>query len=215
MLNEFSRTELLLGREGMEALSNASVAVFGTGETGSACVEALARSGVGGLLLADPARFETIDASLTSSLETLGIPKAEAAAVRVADISRKCRTEIWTEPDALPNLSGCAYVVDALEGEEEKLRLIQYAFESGIPVLSCLDMKKRLDVTRLQVGDVSKAPGTEEFRRALRFAGIKKLKAVFSSEIPSAAGLSMPFVPEAAGLIAAGEVIKDLLKKST
>ena len=248
MKEEFCRTALLLGEDGVERLTQAKVAVFGVGGVGSYCVEALARAGVGTLILFDSDRvsISNINRQLIALHSTVGMLKTEAAARRIADINPDCRViqyPVFFLPENASeyDLSGCSYIVDAVDTVAAKLSIIQLAKEQDIPVISCMGAGNKLDPTRFEVTDIYKTsvcPLAKVMRRELKKRGIKKLKVVYSKEEPitpiedmsisckkncicppgaahkcterRAIPGSVSFVPSVAGLIIAGEVLKDL-----
>ena len=251
MLNEFSRTELLLGKDAMARLADASVIVFGIGGVGTYAVEALARSGVGRLTVVDDDKvcLTNINRQLIATHKTVGRKKVEVMAERVEDINPKCvveARECFYGPETADafNLSSYAYVVDAIDTVSSKLLLIERCKAAGVPVISCMGAGNKLDPTRLTVADIyqtSVCPLARVMRRELRARGIQSLKVVYSQEeavkpsgdmtVSCKTGCVCPpgttrkctlrrsvpgsvsFVPSVAGLIIAGEVIKDLLKK--
>lgn len=252
MLNEFSRTELLLGKEAMERMQKASVAVFGIGGVGSFCVEALARSGIGSFILIDDDKvcLTNINRQLIATRKTVGKHKVEVMKDRIQEINPRAKVEIhqtfYTEDNADKfDFSGCSYIVDAIDTVSAKLTLIQRAKAAGVPVISCMGAGNKLDPTRFEVADIyetSVCPLAKVMRHELRKRNIKSLKVVYSREVPitpmddeansckhncicppdtkrkctvrrQVPG-SISFVPSVAGLILAGEVIKDLACKS-
>lgn len=236
MEEEFCRTALLLGKDGVERLSQAKVAVFGVGGVGSYCVEALARAGIGTLILFDSDRIavSNINRQLIALHSTVGMLKTEVAARRIADINPDCHViqyPVFFLPEnaAQYDLSGCSYIVDAVDTVAAKLSIIQLAMEKDIPVISCMGAGNKLDPTRFEVADISHTsvcPLARVMRRELKKRGIEHCKVVYSQEPalspavtdeqlpdgPSRRAIpgSVSFVPSAAGLILAGEVIKDL-----
>ena len=236
MKEEFCRTALLLGKDEVERLSQAKVAVFGVGGVGSYCVEALARAGIGTLILFDSDRIavSNINRQLIALHSTVGMLKTEGAARRIADINPDCHViqyPVFFLPEnaAQYDLSGCSYIVDAVDTVAAKLSIIQLAMEKDIPVISCMGAGNKLDPTRFEVADISHTsvcPLARVMRRELKKRGIEHCKVVYSQEpalspavtdeqLPDGSSRraipgSVSFVPSAAGLILAGEVIKDL-----
>lgn len=237
MLDQFSRTELLLGRAGMERLAKARVAVFGLGGVGGYTVEALARSGVGTLDLIDSDRVSltNLNRQILATHRTLGQFKADAARERVLEIHPEAVVNVWKVfygPDTAGtfDFSRYDYVVDAIDTVTGKLTLIQEALAAGAPVISCMGAGNKLDPTAFRVADIyetSVCPLARVMRKELKKRGVRHLKVVYSQEPPmgpegslyqeSLAGEvrrqvpgSNAFVPAAAGLILAGEVLKDL-----
>lgn len=237
MRQEFSRTALLLGESALERLSRASVAVFGVGGVGSYCVEALARAGIGALDLFDndTVSVSNINRQLIALQSTVGMEKTEAAARRIADINPDCkitRHSVFFLPENADqfDFSHYDYIVDAVDTISAKLAIIQKAAACSIPVISCMGAGNKLDPTRFEVADISQTsvcPLARVMRRELKNRGITRCKVVYSKEpaiTPSPAKEDIPegssrralpgsvsFVPSVAGLILAGEVIKDLI----
>lgn len=231
MEHQFSRTEFLLGGQAMEKLYRARVAVFGLGGVGGYTVEALARSGVGALDLIDGDRVSltNLNRQILATHQTLGMMKTEAAKRRVAEINPDCDVhtyDFYYMPDTADALDFTRYdyVVDAIDTVTGKLCIIERAVECGVPVISCMGAGNKLDPTRFEVADIFKTsvcPLAKVMRRELKRRRIGRLKAVYSKEEPkpphdgqTQCGKRVPgstaFVPAAAGLILAGEVIKDL-----
>ena len=241
MINQFSRTELLVGREAMNTLQNARVAVFGVGGVGGYTVEALARSGVGALELIDndTVSLTNLNRQIIALHSTVGRAKVEVCRERILDINPECRVTIHQtfflpETSDRFDFSQYDYVVDAIDTVKGKLELALKAQEAGVPIISSMGAGNKLDPTAFEVCDISETsfcPLARVMRIECRKRGIKKLKVVYSKEqavrpfadiaaevreeddvrrdIPG----SMAFVPSVAGLIIAGEVIKELLKK--
>ena len=240
-MDPFSRTALLLGSEGMQKLKNARVAVFGLGGVGGYVVEALARSGIGALELVDhdTISITNINRQILATTKTVGKSKALAAKERVLeidpDISVTAREQFF-HPDTAGtfDFSGYSYVVDAIDTVTGKLALVTAAQAAGVPIISCMGTGNKLDPTRFQIADISKTsvcPLARIMRKECAKRGIRHLKVLYSTEdpIPSdptalsdeelpegrrALPGSVAFVPSVAGLIIAGEVIKDLLGSS-
>lgn len=236
---EFSRSALLLGGAAIERLQNCSVAVFGIGGVGSFVAEALARSGVGRLILVDndTVSLSNINRQLIATHDTLGQPKVEVMARRIRSINPRARVEtheVFYLPEQHQGLvDGCDYIVDAIDTVSGKLALVREAQEKGIPILCSMGAGNKLDPTRFEVADLfdtSVCPLCRVMRREVRRLGISHLKVVYSTEppIPPAPAQmdvcigegkrqvpgSVSFVPSVAGLILAGEVVKDLCRKS-
>lgn len=206
------------------------------GGVGSYCVEALARAGIGTLILFDSDRIavSNINRQLIALHSTVGMLKTEVAARRIADINPDCHViqyPVFFLPEnaAQYDLSGCSYIVDAVDTVAAKLSIIQLAMEKDIPVISCMGAGNKLDPTRFEVADISHTsvcPLARVMRRELKKRGIEHCKVVYSQEpalspavtdeqLPDGSSRraipgSVSFVPSAAGLILAGEVIKDL-----
>lgn len=224
---QFIRTQMLLGRKGIERLSNCSVAVFGVGGVGSFAVEALARAGIGHLRLID---FDVVDiTNLNRQLHalhtTIGQPKAVLMADRVKLINPRINVEAVVEKVTPENvggyLDGMDYIVDAIDMVSAKVALLETCYRRQIPVISSMGAGNRLDPTKLQVTDISKThtcPLAKVVRKELRQRGITRgITVVFSTEPPrKVEGLnvrapgSVPFVPSVAGLIIASVVVREL-----
>lgn len=222
----FSRTEILLGKEAVEKLQSAHVAVFGVGGVGGYVVEALARSGIGTLTLIDNDKvsLSNINRQIIALHSTIGKYKTEVAKARIADINPNANVytrELFVLPETIEEIdfSGFDYVVDAIDTVSGKLAIIQSAKEKNIPVISAMGAGNKLNATAFCVKDISKTSGcplARVMRRELRKRNIENVKVVYSEEEPkkSEEGIvgSVAFVPSVAGLIVAGEVIKDLSK---
>ena len=237
-MDQLSRTWLLLGRDAMEKLKKARIAVFGLGGVGGYVVEALARSGIGALDLIDhdTISLTNINRQLLATHSTVGQSKAQAAANRVLDIDPTISVTVH-ETFYLPETAGqfdfsrYDYVVDAIDTVTGKLMLALAAQEAGTPIISSMGTGNKLDPTAFRVADISQTKGcplARLMRKDCRKRGIEKLKVVYSEEepIPSrseecteelpegrrALPGSVAFVPSVAGLILASEVIKDLIR---
>ena len=238
-MDAFSRTRLLLGNDAMEKLKKAHVAVFGMGGVGGYVVEALARSGVGALTLVDhdTISITNINRQVLATVDTVGMEKSEAAAKRVLSINPQCVVDARYQfygPDTAHefDFTKYDYVVDAIDTVTGKLALIAAAKAADVPILCCLGTGNKLDPTRFQITDIAKTsvcPLARIMRKECAKRGYKNVKVLFSTEdpIPSdpsaltdeelpegrrALPGSVAFVPSVAGLIIAGEVIKDLTK---
>ena len=235
MLNQFSRTEMLFGKKAMQKLASARVAVFGIGGVGGYVVEALARSGIGALDLIDndTVSLTNINRQIIATLETVGKYKVDIAAQRVKEINPDCVVNthnIFYLPqnaDAL-DFSQYDYVVDAIDTVAGKLAIIEKAYNCGVRVISCMGTGNKTDPTAFRVADINQTsvcPLARVMRRELKKRGITALKVVYSREEPlkplensgeasqrREIPASCAFVPSVAGLIIAGEVIKDLIK---
>ncbi len=237
-MDQYTRTAMLLGEEGIRRLRGARVAVFGLGGVGGHAAEALARSGVGALDLVDPdvVSLTNLNRQLVATHATLGRLKAEVMAERIRDIAPDIRLELYPlfylpENADRVDLTRCDYVVDAIDTVTAKLALIARAKAAGVPVISAMGAGNKLDPTALRVADISQTrvcPLARIMRRELARRGIEGVKVVYSLEPPApvhadlreeTAGEGAPrrdvpgstaFVPAAMGLIMAGEVVKDL-----
>lgn len=239
MQEQFTRTALLLGEEGIHKLNRSRVAVFGIGGVGGYTVEALARSGVGHFLLVDNDKvaLSNLNRQIIATLDTVGKYKTRVMKERILSINPEAEVET-RECFFLPenaeefDFSSFDYVVDAVDTVAAKLELVVRAQKAGVPVISSMGAGNKLDPTRFEVADIyqtSVCPLARVMRRELKARGVKGLKVVYSREEPrtpvkspleedkASARRSIPgsiaFVPSVAGLIAAGEVIKDLTKR--
>ena len=251
MLDQFSRTRLLLGSEGLNKLHNAHVAVFGVGGVGGYTVEALARSGVGAIDLIDndTVCITNINRQLTATLKTVGRYKTEVEAEHIAEINPECRVRTFNT-FFLPDTAGrfdfteYDYIVDAIDTVTGKLCIIENAYKCNTPVISALGAGNKLDPCAFEVADIystSVCPLARVMRYECKKRGIRSLKCVYSKEkpvSPSNTELSgykeqrsesdtktettsrkravpgtLAYIPAVAGLIIAGEVIKDLITR--
>ena len=235
MINEYSRTELLIGSEGMEQLRGASVLVFGVGGVGSHCIEALARSGIGHLILVDndTVSLTNINRQSIALHSTVGQYKTKVMKEKIRDIDPAIRVdtyETFVLPDNVETVfrEQPDYVIDAIDTVTAKLAVIEYAQERGIPVISSMGTGNKLHPELFEITDISKTsvcPLCRVMRRELKARGIAHLKVVYSKEKPvdtsgretgedPGARRSVPgsisFVPPAAGLLIAGEGIREL-----
>jgi len=237
MLNEFSRTELLLGKEAMLKLKKSTVAVFGVGGVGSYVVEALARSGIGKFVLFDndDVSLTNINRQLIATNKTIGRKKVEVMCERIMDINPNAEVEInacFYLPENADKFDFIeySYVVDAVDTVAAKIEIISRATEKNIPVISSMGAGNKLNPTLFEVSDIYKTsvcPLAKVMRHELKKRGIKKLKVVYSKEPPIQPILnndseievsnkrtipgSVAFVPSVAGLIIASEVVKDIV----
>lgn len=228
-----SRTENLIGKAAIEKLRGARVAVFGIGGVGGYVVEALARAGVGALDLVDNDKvaLSNINRQIIALHSTVGEWKTEVAAKRIKDINPEITVRTHNlfflpETAAQFDFSGIDYVVDAIDTVSGKIALIEHAKEQNIPVISSMGTGNKLNPTSFEVADITKTsvcPLARVMRRELKKRGIDHVKVVYSKEEPLSSGevneetgkaipASISFVPSVAGLIIAGEVIKDLIK---
>ncbi len=243
MLNQFSRTELLFGKEAMEHLAQCRVAIFGIGGVGGHVCEALARSGVGtfDLIDNDKVSLTNINRQIIATHKTIGMYKTDVMKERILDIN----------PNAVVNTYPCFflpetaadfpfekydYVVDAIDTVTGKIELVMQCQKTGTPIMSSMGAGNKLDPTQFRVADIYKTqmdPLAKVMRRELKNRGVKKLKVVYSEEKPIKPNEdtalscreecttkreipgSTAFVPSVAGLIIAGEVIKDLTRSYT
>ena len=193
MLNQFSRTELLIGKEALEKLSNAKVAVVGIGGVGSYVVEGLVRAGVGNFVLVDDDKvcLTNLNRQLIATRKTVGKYKVEMAKERILEINPKANVETFQE-FFLPETEGIIdesvdYIVDAVDTVTAKIELVMRANKLHIPIISCMGTGNKLDPTRFEVTDIFKTsvcPLAKVMRKELRTRGIKHLKVLYSKEEP-------------------------------
>lgn len=233
MLTQFSRTELLLGEKAMQRLAEAKVAVFGIGGVGGYVCEALVRSGVGALDLIDKdtVSLTNLNRQIIATRKTIGQYKTEVMRERIAEINPDAEVTVhncFFLPENAEDFPFASYdyIVDAVDTVTAKIALVMKAEEYGIPIISSMGAGNKLDASLFQVADIYKTkvcPLAKVMRRELKKRGIKKLKVVYSEEQPirpretdepsdgrRAVPGSVAFVPAAAGLILAGEVVKDI-----
>lgn len=237
MIEQFSRTELLLGEAAMKKLHASRVAVFGIGGVGGYTVEALARCGIGALDLidSDTISISNINRQILATHSTVGKLKVDAARARVLDINPGCTVRTYPcfyLPDTADQFDFAQYnyIVDCIDTVTGKLQLVERAFQAGTPIICSMGTGNKLDPAAFQVADISKTsmcPLARIMRKELKKRGISHVKVVYSQEealtptvdpkelersgkrqIPG----SVSFVPGAAGLILAGEVVKDLIR---
>lgn len=237
MIHEYSRTELLLGEKGLKKLRNASVMVFGVGGVGSHCIEALARSGVGKLILIDndTVSLTNINRQSIAYHSTVGKYKTKVMEERIRDICPEIQVvthELFVLPNNLETLftEKVDYIIDAIDTVTAKLAIVELAKEKNIPIISSMGTGNKLHPELFEITDLSKTsvcPLCKVMRKELKARGIKKLKVLYSKEIPvditdriteeekgnrRAIPGSVSFVPPVAGLIIAGEVIRELVE---
>ena len=248
MLHQFSRTQLLVGAGAMEKLKGARVAVFGIGGVGGYVCEGLVRSGVGAFDLIDDDKvcLTNLNRQIIATRKTVGKYKVDVMRERMLEINPDCDVRVHKcfylpETAAEFNFSDYDYVVDAVDTVTAKVTLVLEAQKAGVPIISCMGAGNKLDPSRFRVADIYKTQGcplARVMRTALRKRGVKKLKVVYSDEIPTRPIEDMSiscrshcicppgakhkcterrdipgstaFVPSVAGLIIAGEVVKDL-----
>lgn len=229
MPEQFSRTELLLGQEAMDRLRQSRVAVFGIGGVGGHVVEALARAGIGYLDLIDHDKvsMSNINRQIIATFDTVGMDKVDVMKERILSINPDARVETHRcfylpENADMFDLLQYSYVVDAIDTVTAKIELVLRAKEAGVPVISCMGTGNKLDPARLEIADLyqtSVCPLAKVMRRELRKRNVDQLKVLYSKEEPiknylSVRGRAVPgsvsFVPSAAGLIIASEVVKDI-----
>ncbi len=236
MINEFSRTERLIGEEGLRKLRRTCIMVLGVGGVGSHCIEALARSGVGRLILVDNDKVSLTNINRQSIAyhSTIGRYKTEVMKERIADICPE--TQVTTHETFIlsENLEEIFkerpdYIIDAIDTVTAKIALAQKALEGGIPIISSMGTGNKLHGEMFEIADISKTsvcPLCKVMRKELKARGIRHLKVLYSKEMPvdvsdreteedagrrRALPGSISFVPPVAGLLIAGEAIRDLL----
>lgn len=226
MENQYRRTEMLIGEDGVDRLRQSSVIIFGVGGVGSYVTEGLARAGIGSITVVDKDCIDitNINRQIPALHSTVGRPKAEVIAERIRDINPECRVvaeECFFLPDTADrfDFAGYDYVVDAIDNVTGKIALVEKAFREGTPIISSMGTGNKLDPTAFRVADIEKTrvcPLARVMRHELRKRGVHGLKVVYSEEEPVKTGSRTPgsvsFVPSVAGLIIAGEVIKSLLR---
>ena len=251
MLTQFSRTELLLGKEAMDKLAASRVAVFGVGGVGGYVCEALVRSGVGAFDLIDDDKvcLTNLNRQIIATRKTVGKYKADVMKERILEINPDCQVEVhkcFFLPENADefHFEDYDYVVDAVDTVTAKIEIIMKAQEKGVPIISCMGAGNKLDGSQFKVSDIYKTsmcPLAKVMRRELKKRGVKKLKVVYSEEKPTRPLEDMSiscrthcicppgaqhkcterrdipgstaFVPSIAGLLIAGEIIKDLAEK--
>lgn len=193
MLDQFSRTELLIGKENIEKLHNAKVAIFGIGGVGSFVVEGLVRAGVENFILVDDDKvcLTNLNRQIIATRKSVGKPKVEVARDRILDINSEANVEIHQEffmPDSKEFLDNTvSYIVDAVDTVTAKIELVVRANKLNIPIISCMGTGNKLDPTRFEVTDIYKTsicPLAKVMRKQLKSRGIEKLKVVYSKEEP-------------------------------
>jgi tRNA A37 threonylcarbamoyladenosine dehydratase len=238
MQNQFSRTEILLGKDGVERLKESRIAVFGIGGVGGYVAEALARSGIGALDLIDndEVSLTNINRQIIALHSTVGRPKVDVMRERVLDINPECNVRVFQcfylpETKNLFDFKEYDYVVDAVDTVTAKIQLIVQAKEAGVPIISSMGAGNKLNPTMFEVADISETsvcPLARVMRQECKKRGLKNVKVVYSKEKPVESKLteeekksaeqkgngmapgSSAFVPSVAGLIIASEVVKDL-----
>lgn len=242
MKEQFERTGLLIGEEGLDRLARARVAIFGVGGVGGYVAEALARSGVGTLDLIDNDKVSVsnINRQIIATWSTVGQYKVDVAKARAMDIHPEIHVNTYRTfymPDTADAFDFTAYdyIVDAIDTVTGKIELIMQAQKAGTRIISSMGAGNKLDASAFEVADIYKTsvcPLAKVMRRELKKRGVKHLKVVYSKELPltplqtedvqmtpgvrqKAVPGSMAFVPSVAGLIIAGEVVRDLVKEET
>lgn len=233
MLNQFSRNELLIGKNGLKKLENSKIAVFGIGGVGSFVVEGLARAGIGNFVLIDNDTIcvTNLNRQIHATTKTIGMYKVDVMKQRILDINPNANIEIYKEfylPESKTKIldKNIDYIVDAIDTVTTKVLLACQANELGIPIISAMGTGNKLDPTQFEITDIYKTsmcPLAKIMRKKLREKGVKKLKVVYSKEEPikpcydeirkeeKVKAGSISFVPSVAGMIIASEVVKDII----
>lgn len=226
MESEFSREELLIGKQNVNKLHLKKVAIFGVGGVGSFVVEGLARAGIGNFILIDNdiVDITNLNRQLHALHSTIGKYKVDLMKERILDINPRARVEVYrefyesNEKNKILD-SSVNYIVDAIDSVKSKINLAKDAQELNIPIISSMGTGNKLDPTKFEISDISKTsvcPLARVMRKELKKIGIKKYKVLYSREDPIKSDEKNPgsisFVPSVAGLIISGEVIKDIIK---
>ena len=223
--NQFSRTELLIGKEGVAKLKEAKVAVFGIGGVGSFLVEGLARAGIGEFILID---FDKVDiTNINRQIEathlSIGKYKVDVMKERILKINPMAKVKVYKEfylsnSDTEIIKKGITYVVDCVDTVKAKIEIIEICKNLGIPIISSMGTGNKLDPLKFEITDIFKTdtcPLAKVMRKELRKRNIKNLKVIYSKEEPIKTNSRIPgsvsFVPSVAGLVTAGEVVKDII----
>ena len=231
MENQFTRTELLIGDEGLKKLQLSKIAVFGVGGVGGYVVEALVRCGIGSIDIidSDKVHITNINRQIIATYSTLGRYKVDVAEERIKDINPNCKvtkynTFFTPETSSEFDFSKYDYVIDAIDTVSGKIELVMKCNEAGVPIISSMGAGNKMHPEKFEISDIYKTsvcPLAKVMRQELKKRGIKKLKVVYSKEPPikpvsnDSGGKRIPgsnsFVPSVVGLIIAGEVVNDLL----
>lgn len=239
MHNEFSRTQILIGKNGIEKLSNSKVAIFGIGGVGSYVVEGLVRAGIGNFILVDNDKISltNLNRQIIATTKTIGKSKVLTAKNRIIEINPDAKVEAYEEffmPESKDFFDSTVdYVIDCVDTVTAKIEIIVRAQKLNIPIISSMGTGNKLDPTKFEVTDIYKTeicPLAKVMRKELRNRGVKKLKVIYSKETPielknsldnigdsnsetkKRVPGSISFVPSVAGLIIAGEVVRDILE---
>lgn len=234
--HSLSRTELLIGQEGLNKLRNSKVVVFGVGGVGSFTVEALTRAGVGELILIDndTVSLTNLNRQIHATYDTIGKVKVDIMKERISSINKECNVithQIFVTKENIPELipDDADYVVDAIDTVSAKIALVEYCTQRNIKLICSMGTGNKFDPTMFKVGDIYSTrvcPLAKVMRHELKKRGIKKLKVLYSEEMPTKPKSevdtgeilakrqipgSISFVPPVAGMIIGGEVIKDII----
>lgn len=231
-MEQFSRTEMLIGKEKLDILKSKTVLIFGIGGVGSYVAESLARCGIGALILADNdvVSLSNINRQIIALHSTIGKAKVEIMKERILDINPDAKVICYQEFITSENIDKFInkeidYIIDAIDTVKSKIAIIEKAKELDIPIISSMGTGNKLDPLKFKITDISKTsvcPLAKVIRKELKEKGIKKVKVLYSEEIPSKAQeasndgkvvpASIAFVPSVAGLAISGEVVRDLVK---
>lgn len=236
MLNQFSRTEMLIGEEGIKKLNNSKIAIFGIGGVGSYVAEALARTGVGNFILVDNDKvtITNINRQIIATTKTIGQYKVDLMKQRILDINPEAKVETYKTfymPDCKENIldNSIDYIVDAIDTVTAKIYLIEEAQRLNIPIISSMGTGNKLEPSKFEITDIYKTsvcPLAKVMRKELKQRNIKKLNVLYSKEEPvkikrnseeettkKQVPGSIAFSPSVAGLIIASKVVKDLINE--
>ena len=226
MNNWLDRTEKLIGKGNIEKLKNSTVAILGIGGVGSYVLEALARSGIENLIIIDKdiVDITNINRQLIATHSSISESKVDIAKKRILDINPNCNViaiKEFVNKENIVNILNkyhIDYIVDAIDTVSSKLSIIQYANDNNIKIISCMGTGNKLDATKFEITDINKTsvcPLSKIIRKELRKLNIPKLKVIYSKEEPKKINSNTPasisFVPSVAGLLIAGEVIRDII----
>ncbi len=238
-METFVRTKMLIGEEGIDILKNSKIIIFGAGGVGSFCIEAIARAGVGTIHIVDDDTIakSNINRQLFATNSTIGKDKVQVAKERILDINKDANviaTKLCYGKDTMHqiDLSDYNYIIDAIDTVSSKILLIEKAKELNIPIISSMGTGNKLDPSKFEITDIHKTsvcPLAKVIRYELKKRGIKNVKVLYSKEIPKQplqiqtdeigihqkrqTPASISFVPSSAGLMIAGYVINDILKR--
>ena len=235
MLNQFSRTELLIKKEGIEKLQNAKIAIFGIGGVGSFAVEGLVRAGIKDFVLIDNDKIclTNLNRQLIATRKTIGNFKVDVMKERILDINPEAKVETFKDffmPGSNSNIitQDLSYVLDCVDTVTAKLEIVMQCEKLNIPIISAMGTGNKLDPSKFEITDIYKTsicPLAKVMRKELRKRNIDNLKVIYSKEEPikideymgstsKQVPGSISFVPSVAGLMIAGEVIKDIIRSN-
>lgn len=233
MINQFSRTELLIGKENVKKLANSKVVIFGIGGVGSFVMEGLVRAGIGNFTLIDHDKVEVtnLNRQIIATTKTIGKDKVEVAKERILEINPNAKVEVFKEFFTSSSKEyfddSASYVVDCIDTITSKIELVERANKMNVPIISCMGTGNKINPMIFEIADIYKTsvcPLARIMRKELKNKGIKQLKVLYSKEQPIQISKniennkqipgSISFVPSVAGLMIAGEVIKDIISKT-